>query len=41
MSLGGGVTVMEKREILVGWVTKVKSMFKMYKKAGVGREGDI
>ena len=23
MSLGGGVTVMEKREILVGWVTKV------------------
>ena len=22
-SLGGGVTVMEKREILVGWVTKV------------------
>ena len=23
VSLGGGVTVMEKREILVGWVTKV------------------
>ena len=23
MSLGGGVTVMEKQEILVGWVTKV------------------
>ena len=38
MSLGGGVTVMEKREILAGWVT---SMFKMYRKAGVGREGDI
>ena len=27
-----------KTEILAGWVTK---MFKMYKKAGVGREGDI
>ena len=23
VSLGGGMTVMEKREILVGWVTKV------------------
>ena len=23
MSLGGGMTVIEKREILVGWVTKV------------------
>ena len=23
MFLGGGVTVMEEREILVGWVTKV------------------
>ena len=23
VSLGGGVTVMEKREILAGWVTKV------------------
>ena len=23
VSFGGGVTVMEKREILVGWVTKV------------------
>ena len=33
------MTVMEKREILVGWVTKV--CLKMYKKAGVGREGDI
>ena len=39
MSLRGGVTVMEKREILVGWVTK--SMFKMYKQGGVWREGDI
>ena len=39
MSLGGGVTVMEKWENLVGWVTKV--CLKMYKKAGVGREGDI
>ena len=28
MSLGGGVTVMEKREILVGWVTKVCLKFK-------------
>ena len=39
MSLGGGVTVMEKR----GKFGRVgdKSMFKMYKKAGVGREGDI
>ena len=34
-----GVTVMEERKILVGWVTK--SMFKMYIKAGVGRDGDI
>ena len=39
MSLGGGVTVMEKREILVGWVTKV--CLKCTKKAGVGREADI
>ena len=39
MSLGGGETVMERREILVGWVTKV--CLEMYKKAGVGREGDI
>ena len=39
MSLGGGVTVMEKREILAGWVTKV--CLKCKKKAGVGREGDI
>ena len=39
MSLGGGVTVMEKREILVGWVTKI--CLKCTKKAGVGREGDI
>ena len=38
MSLGGGVTVMEKREILVGWVTKV--CLKCTKKL-VGREGDI
>ena len=36
MSLGGGVTVMEKREILVGGGDK--SMFKMYKKSW-GREG--
>ena len=39
MSLGGGVTVMEKREILAGWVTKV--CLKCTKKAGVGMEGDI
>ena len=39
VSLGGGVTFMEKQEILVGWVTKL--CLKMYKKAGVGREGDI
>ena len=39
VSFGGGVTVMEKQEILVGWVTKV--CLKMYKKVGVGREGDI
>ena len=39
MSLGGGVTVMEKRESLAG--VGDKSMFKMYKKAGVWREGDI
>ena len=39
VSLEGGVTVMEKREILAGWVTKV--CLKMYKKAGVGSEGDI
>ena len=38
MSLGGGVTVMEKRKFLQGGD---KNMFKMYKKAGVGREGDI
>ena len=39
MSLGGGVTVMKKR----GNFVRVgdKSMLKMYKKAGVGREGDI
>ena len=37
--LGGGVTVMEKREILVGWVTKV--CLKCTERAGVGREGDI
>ena len=52
VSLGGGVTVMEKWEILVGWRDSYgkmgnfggvgdKSMLKMYKKAGVGREGDI
>ena len=45
VSLGGGVTVMEKREILVktGNFGRVgdESMFKMYKKAGVGRKGDI
>ena len=34
MSLGGGVTVMEKREILVGWVTKV--CLKSTKKLGQG-----
>ena len=39
MSLRGGVTVVEKREILVGWVTNV--CLKCTKKAGVGREGDI
>ena len=39
MSLGGGVTVMEKREILVGWVTKV--CLKCTERSGVGREGDI
>ena len=39
MSLGGGVTVIEKREILVGWVTKI--CLKCTKKAGVGREGGI
>ena len=39
MSLGGGVTVMEKREILVAWVTIV--CLKCTKKAGVGRKGDI
>ena len=39
VSLGGGVTVMEKREILAGWVTKV--CLKSTNKAGVGREGDI
>ena len=38
MSLGGGVTVMEKRKF--GRVGD-KNIFKMYKKAGVGREGDI
>ena len=38
VSLGGGVTVIEKRKFCrVG----DKNMFKMYKKAGVGREGDI
>ena len=39
MSLGGGVTVMEK----MGNFGRVsdKSMFKMYKKAGVGRESGI
>ena len=35
VSLGGGVTVMEKREILAGWVTNV--CLKCTKKAGVGR----
>ena len=39
VSLGGGVTVMEKREILAGWVTKVS--LKCTNKAGVGRKGDI
>ena len=39
VSLGGGMTVMEKREILAGWVTKV--CLKCTKKAGVGREGHI
>ena len=39
MSLGSSMTVMEKREILAGWVTKV--CLKCTKKAGVGREGDI
>ena len=39
VSLGGSVTVMDKREILVGWVTKV--CLKCTKKLGVGREGDI
>ena len=34
MSIGGGVTVMEKREILVGWVTKV--CLKCTKKLGWG-----
>ena len=38
MSLGGGLTIMEKREILVGWMTKVCLKVQ---KAGVGREGDI
>ena len=38
VSLGGGVTVMEKRKF--GRVGD-KNMFKMYKKARVGREGDI
>ena len=38
MSLEGGVTVLEKREILA---VGDKSMFKMYRKAGLGREGDI
>ena len=39
MSLGGGVIVMGK----TGKFGRVgdKSMFKMYRKAGVGREGDI
>ena len=39
MSLGGAVTVMEEP----GNFGRVgdKSMFKMDKKAGVGREGDI
>ena len=35
VSLEGGVTVMEKREILAGWVTNV--CLKCTKKAGVGR----
>ena len=39
MSLEGGVTVIEKRKILVGWVTKI--CLKCTKKGGVGREGDI
>ena len=39
MSLGGGVTVMEKTRNF-GRVGN-KSMFKMYRKTGVGREGDI
>ena len=39
VSFGGGVTVMEKREIVVGWVTKV--CLKCTERAGVGREGDI
>ena len=38
MSLGGGVTVMEEWEF--GRIDD-KSMLKMYKKAGVGREADI
>ena len=38
MSLGGGVTVVENGNF--GRVGD-KNMFKMYKKAGVGREGDI
>ena len=36
---GAGVTVMEKWEILVGWVTKV--CLKCTERAGVGREDDI
>ena len=36
MSLGGGVTIMEKCKILVGWVTKV--CLKCTKKSK-GREG--
>ena len=39
MSLEDGVTVVEKRKILVGWVTKV--CLKCTKKLGVGRVGDI
>ena len=39
VSLGGGMTVMEKWEIVVGWVTKV--CLKCAERAGVGREGDI
>ena len=39
VSLEDGVTVMEKREILVGWVTK--ECLKCTKKLEVGRVGDI